>query len=161
MNPQTTPPNPVQKAPPRPAMERKAAARAALLAPEKVTIGGFTVRRLTGGDLLIGDDIGLVLAGGDVEKIHAMEFRDKKRELLTLGALLCHPVEALTAALWSMPKDEILKTYVTPVVMKLTISEHVELIDHVGRFIALAAGLAVDVEEKPTDTSSGPSPSGK
>ncbi len=139
---------------------RAAAATAALLAPELVPIGEFFARKFSGGDMLLAQSIGLVLASGDEAATAAMSPAAQSAELLQIGALLCHSPKALALALWKS-RDALRADFIAPVLFALSAAETNALIAHVATFFARAAAVNYELEEKPSDGASGPQPAGK
>jgi hypothetical protein len=139
---------------------RQLAATAALLAPEAAHIGPFTVRKFSGGDMLLGRAIGLKLASGDDALVRSMTPAQQTDELLQIGALLCHSPEALKLALWKSV-DAIRADFIAPVLFELSADQTADLIGHVTTFFARAAAVDFEVEKKPDAAEPGDSPRGK
>ena len=140
-------------------MNRTAAATAALLAPAAAHIGPFTVRKFSGGDMLLSSALGLTLASGDEAAVKAMTPAQQSNELLQIGALLCHTPEELKLALWKSA-DAIRADFIAPVLFELSSEQTAELIGHVATFFARAAAVEFDIEKKPDASPDGAQPSG-
>lgn len=138
---------------------RQAAAAAALLTPAAITIGKYHVRPFSGGDVLLGLRLGLVLASNEKERIALMTLAEQTLELLTIGALMCHPEERLKLALWQSA-DTLRAEVIAPVLFSLSAEDTAKLIEYVTVFFKLAADVQFDVEERPSDAPAGPEPTG-
>lgn len=128
--------------------DRKSAGEMALLCPLSIQIGGYQARKFSGGDMLVCSRLGLKLASGDPEVIKPMTLMDQTGELMQIGALLCHPIEKVSSALWQS-EQVVRDQLIGPVLFSLNPAETSELIAWVAGFFTQADALQYSVEPKP------------
>lgn len=137
---------------------RHAAAAATLLIPDSISVGPYTVRKFSGGDMLAAQAIGLTIASEDEERVTRMTNADKTRELLTVGALLCHPratIQALVFEGKALPAS-----FAADVVFSLSAEETSRLLVWVVQFFVKAKALDFAVEAKPSENAEKEEPKG-
>lgn len=126
---------------------RRAATESALLTPAALTIGRYTVRPFSAGDMILASRLGLILVSGDPEKIQSMTKEDQSFELLALAALLCHPPAELQASLWS-GLDQ-LRSKIGLTLFGFTTAESEQMILHMATLFGQSAAVDFELEEKP------------